>query len=152
MSDPLTFPSTTPRHALPLLFAGQAQKELFVNAALALCDVLLAPAVEGETSAPPASPAEGACWLVGPAASGDFAGREGQLACRQAGQWLFVPPRDGMRVLDRPSGQHVLYRGGWRRQVAVPVPSGGATIDQEARAAIGALIGALAGSGILPGI
>ena len=28
MSDPVTFTSATPRHALPLLFSGQAQKEL----------------------------------------------------------------------------------------------------------------------------
>lgn len=151
MSDPLSFPSTTPRHALPLLFAGQAQKEAFVNAALSLCDALIHPAVEGEASAPPADPGEGQCWLVGAAATGAFAGHEGEIACRQGGQWLFVPPRDGMRALDRASGQHVLYRGGWRREAALAEPAGGTTVDHEARAAVAALIAVLARTGILPG-
>lgn len=152
MPDPLEFPSTTPRHELPLLFARQAQKEAFVNAALSRCDALLHPAIEGETAAPPPDPAEGECWLVAAGAAGDFAGREGQIASRQTGQWVFAVPRDGMRVLDRSTGQHVLRSGHWRREQPVAGPSGGMTVDQEARTAIGELIAALSRTGILPAI
>lgn len=150
MTDPLQFPSTTPRHGLPLLFAGQAQKEAFVNAAFSLCDALIHPIVEGEAGAPPASPAEGECWLVGAGAAGAWAGREGMLAARQTGTWMFLTPRDGMRVLDRASGQHVLYLGGWRRVAAVAPPAGGTVIDEQARAAVAGLIEALRASGIVP--
>ncbi len=60
-------------------------------------------------------------------------------------------PRDGLRLLDRSTGQLMLYRGGWTVATAPASPSGGATVDAEARAAIAELIAALADAGILPG-
>lgn len=71
MSDPFLFDSTTPRFGLPLLFAGQAQKEAFVNEAHALADALIHCAVEGEATAPPGAPVDGTSWLVGSPATGD---------------------------------------------------------------------------------
>lgn len=81
---------------------------------------------------------------------GEFAGRSEKLAFRQHGQWLFVPPTDGMRVLDRSSGQVILRHGTWRRVEPVMAPTGGAVIDGEARQTLNALIVALAATGILP--
>ena len=149
MTDPVQFPASTPRYSLPLLFSGQAQKEFFVNAALSRCDALLHPVVEGEIAVPPADPAEDQCWLVSSAASDAFAGREGDLAIRQAGEWIFVAPRDGLRVFDRSTSQFLLYVGTWRREPAVAAPSDGQTVDVEARFAIGQLIGVLKRCGIL---
>lgn len=148
MPDPVVFTSATPRHALPLLFAGQSQKEAFVNEAHALTDALLHPAIEGEASDPPAEPVEGECWLVGSAASGEWNGEDGKLACREAGNWLFVAPCDGLSVLDKSSGQQLRFCDGW--QVAEPPaePTGGATEDAEARAAIVGLIDALRVAGV----
>ncbi|MFX4817188.1 DUF2793 domain-containing protein, partial [Acinetobacter baumannii] len=57
---------TTSRLALPLLAAGQAQKEMFHNEALALIDLALAAAVESVgLNTPPATPEDGQCWIVG---------------------------------------------------------------------------------------
>ena len=149
MSDPIAFAASTGRYKLPLLFAGQTQKEFFVNEAHALADALLHPAVEGVSGDPPATPTEGESWLVGLAPSGAWTDRAGCLASYQAGAWAFAEPRDGLQALDRSTGQVILYRGGWLRPEAPPAPAGGATVDAEARAAIVALVAALVAGGVL---
>ena len=150
MPDPLTFDSTSPRFSLPLLFAGQAQKEAFVNEAHALTDALLHLAIEGEAAAPPATPVEGTSWLVAASPTGAWVGQAGKIACRQAGNWLFVAPRDGMVLLNRTDGQQRRYFAGWLSPAAPSAPSGGATVDAEARTAITALVAALRTAGIFP--
>jgi len=150
MPDPISFTSATPRLALPLLFAGQAQKEFTVNEAHARIDALLHPAIEGEVNDPPGFPADGECWLAGGTPTGAWDGHAGELACYEAGTWLFVAPRDGMRLLDRSTGQVKLYRGGWNAPSAPAAPAGGSTVDAQARAAIAALLDVLAEAGILP--
>lgn len=150
MSDPVAFDSTSARFALPFLFVGQAQKEDFVNEALAMIDGLLHAAIEEQRSSPPASPTDGLCWLIGSAATGDWAGHDGAIAMRQLGQWLFVAPRDGMQCLDKATGQMIRRIGGaWRTPAAPSAPSGGSVVDAEARSALAALVSALRQAGVL---
>lgn len=151
MPDPVSFTSASPRYALPLLFAGQAQKEFHVNEAHAIIDLLLHPAIAGEAGDPPVSPEEGECWLVSDTATGAWADHAADIACWSAGDWLFAKPRNGLRLLDSASGQMRLYRAGaWTFSSPLELPTGGSTVDEEARAAIGELIAALADAGILP--
>lgn len=149
MPDP-QFESRTARLALPLLFAGQSQRETFVNEGLARLDFLVNGAVEGESAAPPVTPQDGECWLVAAGATGAWSGRVGAIACFQQGQWLFQPSCDGLRILNRATGQALHYHGGWHGPAKPAAPTGGSTIDAEARVAINAVIAALVTAGILP--
>ncbi len=151
MPDPL-FDSRTPRLDLPLLFAGQSQKEGFVNETTARLDALLHGAIESETATPPASPVDGQSWLVGASPTGEWSGQAGKIAARQAGNWLFFAAQDGMKLLNRASGQEIRYKTGWQVAVRPSDPTGGTTIDAEARAAIVAILASLTTAGTFPAV
>ncbi|MBB4619334.1 hypothetical protein GGQ96_003487 [Sphingomonas abaci] len=143
--------ATTTRLGLPLLEAGQAQKEIWHNEALALIDL----AVQAEVlavglDAPPGAPVTGACWVVGARPTGAWQGQAGALAGWTDGGWRFVTPVEGMATWDRGTRTLVRYADGrWRAAAAVASPSGGATIDAEARSALADLLAALRAQGVI---
>lgn len=161
---------TTSRFALPLLSAGQADKELTHNEALARIDLLLHPVVQAiGLTVPPASPGIGQCWVVGAAPTGSWAGHAGQLAGWTEGGWRFVSPRDPMVVWDVSQAIPIGYAGGlWQesdvrgarltvggqqvvgpRKGAIADPQGGGVVDDGARSAIVAILAALRGHGLI---
>ena len=142
MTEP-AFLSATPRHGLPLLFAGQAQKEVTINESLVLADFLFHCAVEGEREEPPAEPAEGELWLVGANPIGDWSDRGRQVAGWSGGGWRYIRPQTGMRIYDRSMSVFRLYNGSWRVAVKPVEPQGGSVIDAEARAYISNIVAAL---------
>ena len=148
MSDPIVFETATSRFQLPLLFAGQAQREFYVNEALSRADLLLHCAIEGEAAVPPPSPQAGQIWLVAPSPTGVFADYAGSLAGWTSDGWLFFLPRDGLRVFDRSKAAFQLYQGSWRRQIVPDAATGGTVIDAEARNAIAAVLARLVDAGI----
>ena len=159
----------TDRLELPLLAAGQAQKEITHNEALARLAALVQPVVQAITSSVPASPVAGQCWLVGTGATGAWAGRDGALAAWTTGGWRFVAPFDGMQVWSLGDAMPVIrVAGNWTlgivraasvkvaglqvvaaRQPAIPTPAGGATIDTEARVVIAGILCALRSHGLI---
>ncbi len=142
------FDSRTGRYDLPLLFTGQAQKEVFVNEAICRIDALLHLAVEGTQSDPPGAPLEGQTWIVDTGATGAWSGMDGHLAAWQAGNWIFVQPRPGMRAFVISTAASMHFTDGWNAVLRPPLPSGGSVVDAEARSAIEQIIGALAQYGI----
>lgn len=149
MSDILELQSRTYRLGLPNLFPGQAQKEFFVNEAFARLDTLVHPVAEGERSTAPAAPGDGECWIVSSGATGQWAGRDRTLAGYQAGSWIFVEPAQGMRLWDRSLSKLRIFDGVWRDASDASLPSGGAVIDTEARAAVEQIMEALQTFGVL---
>lgn len=107
-------------------------------------------AIEAELATPPATPSDGQCWLVATGASGDWTGQAGRIAARQSGNWLFIAPRDGMRLLNRTSGQEIRFQSTWKHPPRPATPTGGTVIDSEARSTISNLVAALVEAGILP--
>lgn len=149
MSEPITFPSSTPALGLPLLIAGQAQKEFFVNQALSLIDSLHARSITASLPVPPASTSDGESFRVTAPATGAWAGHEGEIAVRIAGAWHFVPPAEGIRLFDRGAGHMLVFRSQWISASAPASPSGGTVVDAEVRAGLAALIQAMMAIGIL---
>ena len=151
MSDPIIFDSSTPRFSLPLLYAGQSQKELYVNEGFFLADALMHCAIESESATPPTSPVDGQSWLIATGASGVWAGEAGKLACHQGGHWILVQPTNGMVILNKATGQLIRRVGGvWKAPTAPAQPSGGTVVDSQARDSINLLLQKLRDAGIFP--
>lgn len=150
MTDPIALDARTPRHSLPLLYPGQAQKEVFVNEALARLDALAQPIITATLASPPATHSAGDTFLVADAAGEEWTGQEGSLAISQGTHWVFQTPCEGMQIFDRQQGTIRIWRDGWSVSQPIGDPSGGATVDIEARGAIATLLGSLRTLGILP--
>ena len=160
----------TARLAAPLLEAGQIDKATTHNEALGLFDLALSAAVDGFlVETPPASPAVGACYVLGASPIGAWAGHGQALAGYTSGGLRFIAPVDGLTALVKASGQFAVYRGGgWEigqikgvsltvggnqvvgpQLAAVADAAGGTVIDTEARAAIAAILDRLRQHGLI---
>lgn len=151
MSEPLNYSAVTPRVGFPMLFSGQSQKEVTVNEALLLLDIVLGAGVRGVLNDPPANPVSGDVWIVGSAPSGAFTDHSNALAGWTDGGWRFIAPHMGWRVHDIGTDQCRLFSDSWQLASQPAAPSGGAVIDVEARTAINALIQALRSARIFSG-
>lgn len=161
---------TSVRHRLPFLAAGQAQKELTLNEALALIDFgMNATAVAAGINAPPPTPIPGQCWIIGPAPIGAWTGQANAIACWTTSGWRFLPGIAGMQVWLEGQQLHALYTAGsWAvgdvrcgrlliggdqvvgaRRAAVATPAGGSVVDTEARTALTQLVDRLVAHGLI---
>ncbi|GMN02278.1 DUF2793 domain-containing protein [Erythrobacter sp. MTPC3] len=143
MTDTSMFPSTTAHFNLPLLFAGQAQKEFFINQSFAMIDGLTRHAVESARNEPPAAADEGECYRVTAPALGGWSGREDNLAIMIGGTWHFIVQSEGMMIFNVAENRFEIFKSGWLAASAPNTPSGGATVDTEARTAIQEIVSEL---------
>lgn len=162
--------SITARLGLKTIEPGQLHKEISHNEAIERLDMIVQPVViSSDVSQPPASAAIGDCFIVGPSATGDWTGRDGEFAMMGSGGWVYLAPFSGLEVRDE--GQAVTLRhdgASWQiarhrgsvedqdghqvianRQPSVGLPAGGSVQDLEARAAISALVGRLEAHGLI---
>lgn len=112
---------TTTNLGMPYILPSQAQKHVTHNEALQRLDAIVQLTIVATLSAPPAEPAEGACYRIGEAAAGEWTGRTGRLAFRQDGNWLYLQPKSGWRTWDSETGHLLVHDGsGWNE---VPLPA-----------------------------
>lgn len=104
---------TTPRLALPLLAAAQAQKHVTHNEALVRLDQIVHLSVKSRLAPmPPGDPAENEKHIVADAAGGAFAGQSGKIACFTNGTWDFITPSDGWLAWVEDDAALVAYHSG----------------------------------------
>src|SRR6185437_3797225 len=104
----------TPRLALPAIEAAQAQKHVTHNEALALLDALTQLAAESRVlTNPPASAAEGSCYIVAASPTGAWTGWEGQIALFSAGDWVRLTPVSGLKAWIKSERLTVTYEDGF---------------------------------------
>lgn len=163
-------PAQTDRLKLPLLEAGQAQKEVLHNEAITAIDLLLQNCIEDSAiDTPPAEPSPGQCWIVGGGPTGAWAGHADEVAAWTGGGWRFFQAQAGMAFWHAAEQCSIAYNGTeWvtgevrakrikisglqivgSQHSAVLNPAGGAFIDAEARASIGGILNALRSHGLI---
>ncbi len=147
MSDP----QVTLITGLPMLAAGQAQKELTHNEALVLIDALLFPVAQASAvNTPPSGPTAGQCWLVGSLPSGAWTGHALKLAIWTTAGWRFAPMPLGAVVAVGPEKRWSRRTdAGWLAAPVIAAPAGGAVIDVECRTSLNQLLAGLRDAGII---
>jgi hypothetical protein len=100
-----------PAYVLP----SQAQKHVTHNEALQRLDAVVQLTVTGELAAAPPAPVDGECYLIAAQAAGPWSGKDGMLAFRHDGAWIYIVPRDGWRAFFVEDGRlRGLNSGQWR--------------------------------------
>lgn len=127
----------TPNLQLPYILAAQAQKHVTHNEAIKSLDTLTQLTIEDQDLAtPPASPVEGACYIVAISATDTWQGKEGQVAAWQDGAWMFYEPVEGWVAWLRDDNTQIVFDGAaWQ---ILTVGSGGSI---NLNPATGALLG-----------
>nr|WP_316655523.1 DUF2793 domain-containing protein [uncultured Gellertiella sp.] len=85
----------TPNLLLPYIVPDQAQKHVTHNESLQHLDALCQLVLIDQLTAPPASPAEGACYAIAANATAAWTGLSGKVAQFIDGDWVYLQPRAG---------------------------------------------------------
>lgn len=94
------------------LAADQAQKHVTLNEALSQLDQLVQQTVKNRTTtSPPGSPTEGDAYIIAATATGDWVGRENDIAAWVLGAWVYFTPRSGWIAWDESAAVHLRWNG-----------------------------------------
>ncbi len=97
---------------LPYILAAQAQKHVTHNEALRKLDALVQiSVVDRDLATPPASPADGARYIVAASPTGAWIGHVNKIAAWQDGAWAIYAPRTGWLAWIEDEGAPVAWNG-----------------------------------------
>lgn len=97
---------STPDFGIPTVAAQQEQPEVTLNEALFALQMLAGIGVIGVQNAPPGSPTEGDCYVVGTSGSGAWSGKSNCIAGYYNGGWIFVPGFNSAGTQITPGARH----------------------------------------------
>ncbi len=112
--------TNTSRLKLPYIMAAQAQKHVTHNEAIRMLDAVVQISVKNDTTTvPPATPDEGASYIIASGATGSWSGRDNQIASWQDGTWMYYPPLKGWLAWMESQNVLVVWNGSsWQDVVA----------------------------------
>lgn len=112
--------ANTPTLAMPYIVSSQAQKEVTHNDALNDLDFLAqAGVLDKDLNTPPASPANGDSYIIGPSPTGAWSGAAGKLAGFYSG-WRIKTPLEGWLCWVRDDDRLLYYSGTAWGNLATP--------------------------------
>ena len=98
------------RLALPYIMPQQAQKHVTHNEAIRMLDALTQISVVSATlHSLPTNPQAGDTYIIPDHATGEWTGKEGQLACFQDGAWSYFVPRIGWVAWQQDVGKIIVF-------------------------------------------
>ena len=102
----------TPNLGLPYIMAAQAQKHVTHNEAINNLDVLLQLSVlDRDLTVPPGAPINGDRYIPAPGSTGEWSGKDPQVAAYQDNAWIFYTPKEGWRCWVADENMLVAYDG-----------------------------------------
>ncbi|MBR0554775.1 DUF2793 domain-containing protein [Ciceribacter sp. L1K23] len=125
---------TTPNLDLPYLRPAQAQKHITHNDALTRLDAITQLVLVDDLVDPPEDAADGDCFIVSAGAGGPWSGKDGKIAVRQDGGWLFLSPREGWRAYFLGDHDMKIFAEGQWQSIVLPSHASVGTLGINATA------------------
>ena len=105
---------STTKLAITEMTASQSQKHVTFNEALFTLDNLVQLSVlDKDLATPPGSPSIGDSYIVAGAATGDWLGKENQVASYDGDGWIFFEPNNGWLCWIDDETEIYFYDGNW---------------------------------------
>ncbi len=121
--------ANTPRLAMPYLVASQSQKEVTHNDAINDLDFIAqANVLDRDLNTPPATPATGDSYVIGPSPTGAWSGQANALAGYYSG-WKIKTPVEGWVTWVRDEDRLLYYTGSAWGNLATPFLETTTTFD-----------------------
>lgn len=110
--------ANSPTFGMRLMATNDLQKEVIFNEAAVLLEALTARTVVNRQNGTPSTPANGQIWIVGPAGTGVFSGKNNQIGFYFNG-WRFIVPTEKMKMYNQTTSTFWTYSaGGWTQDAA----------------------------------
>lgn len=122
--------TTSPSLGITEISDQQAGAETTHNEAIRLLEVVAHGGIlDRNLAAPPGSPTDGDSYIVAASGSGDWSGKDNNIAIDIAGTWFFIAPVEGMNVYLQDENTDAMWNGSaWCAREGVQVLADAVTL------------------------